>query len=191
LFESIANFFLCENFPSYSSSCVNIFKPYQLVQLFTSTKAALSATSATGNYDPITASQEQAQFSGKFGVGLTASILHSHIIFADGGICCYESGGVCKITTRYVDEVSLEELEVECTFGVDRGSEKVVCLNRIVRCCNNSAEDNDSQPHLSSTGTEVKIIVPGGAIVGQAPGRLRSYFEKLNLTDDILDCSVS
>jgi hypothetical protein len=147
--------------------------PEELVQLFASTKAQ-GCTPQTRDVPSSSSPQEQASASsGKFGVGLSASILHSHHIFGldshGEASTFFEGGGICQITSN----------GERCVLGVDRRLGRVVCVHR-------SLEHDEDGP-----GTEVRIIVPGGPVVGSAPERIRAYFQRLALTSHLLHCSIT
>jgi len=148
--------------------------PEELVQLFASTKAR--GIDSDDCAAPPTGMSSAS--SGKFGVGLTASILHSHHIFgvdSHGRTSYFEEGGICQITSR----------SERCVFSVDRNMGHVACVHR------ESAESAAEDQLDSVSGTEVRIIVPGGAVAGSAPDQIRTYFQRLALTSHLLNCSIT
>lgn len=143
-----------------------------------------------------------APTSGKFGVGLTASILHSHSIFGDGGDAGdvfgrYQFDGcVCTITTRIPASASLESDKpailqfqetqpeilpastvsparvVSCILSVDRLAGRVVCIDRrevVASDMQASGLRSESSNLADFIGTEVKLVVLGGAQVSSTP----------------------
>jgi hypothetical protein len=154
--------------------------PVDLVQLFASTKAQTFAVSSSCSKPQLPAGVSSAS-SGKFGVGLSASILHSHHIFgaSNGNVesSLFENGGVCEVTTK-----SQSSARIRCVFGVDRLNGCIICVHR------ETFEDADFD---EENGTEVRIIVPGGEVIGTASDRLRVYFQRISLTSHLINCSVS
>jgi hypothetical protein len=177
--------------------------PEKLVQLFSSTKAKVfSATQHFAVPEAAVAAAPFASTSGKFGVGLTASILHSSIIF---GYCnFYGSRGVCQITTRTSGALAeCDGVVRRCTFGVDQAAGQVICVRRQTassaralpgqRAEQAAGQDANGEASWASgfVGSEVRIVVPGGDAVGSASGKLKAYFQRLHLSAHLLRCAVT
>lgn len=164
--------------------------PEKLVQLFSSTKAKnfnVTEDPATP-FTPMEATRLTST-SGKFGVGLTASILHSSIIFGDNNF--YGSRGVCKVTSRTRRASADSEYIVrQCIFGVDQAAGQVIC----VHSTEHAADQDATEESISTSefvGSEVRIIVPGGSVVGSASGKLKTYFQRMHLSAHLLHCAIT
>lgn len=166
--------------------------PEKLVQLFSSTKAK-NFNNLTAEYPTVTSTPMEASrltsTSGKFGVGLTASILHSSIIFGDHNF--YGSRGVCKVTSRTREASAGRQYVVrQCTFGVDQAAGQVICIHRAEHPTDEDITE-ESSLSLEFVGSEVRIIVPGGSVVGSASGKLKTYFQRMHLSAHLLHCAVT
>jgi hypothetical protein len=106
----------------------------------------------------------------------------------------FEGGGICQVISR-LDQASKV---VKCTFGVDREEGQIKCLNREesddIAFQDGTSTTGMTSDFLPSTnsfkGTEIRLIVPGGAI-GSAAERLKAYFQRLRLTAHCLNCDIS